>query len=177
MRSRYRINDENAAHFITSTVIEWLPIFTTAACCDILVRSFEHCRKNKGLHIHAWVILDNHFHAIISGSRLAQTVSDFKKFTAHELLAQLKLEGRGWLLNQLTYFRAAHKRESAHQLWQEGIHPQSISSDDVMLQKLEYLHNNPVKRGLVAAPEHWIYSSAHEWLVGANPVMRVDPWR
>ena len=50
-------------------------------------------------------------------------------------------------------------------------------SDAMMLQKLEYLHNNPVKRGLVASPEHWRYSSAHEWLPGAMVVLRCDPWR
>ena len=62
-------------------------------------------------------------------------------------------------------------------LWQEGVHPQSIMSDEMMLQKLEYLHHNPVKRGLIASPEHWRYSSAHEWLPAAVPVLRVDPWR
>jgi|SRR6266404_159130 len=177
MRTRYRINNENAAHFVTSTIVEWLPVFTTAPCCDILVCSFEFCRQQKELRIHAWVILDNHFHAIVSGPNLARTLRDLKKFTAHKILDQLELEGRQWLLNQLAYFRAAHKRESAHQIWQEGVHPQSISSDEMMLQKLEYLHNNPVKRGLVASPEHWVYSSAHEWLPGAVPVMRVDLWR
>ena len=177
VRSRYRIHNESAAHFITSTIVEWLPVFTTAACCDILVRSFEYCRQQKGLRVHAWVILDNHFHAIVSGPELARTMADLKKFTAHEILDQLELEGRDWLLNQLEFFRAAHKRESSHQVWQEGVHPQSIPSDEIMLQKLEYLHNNPVKRGLVASPEHWRYSSAHEWLSGAVPAMSVDPWR
>ena len=177
MRSRYRINNDDCAHFITSTIVEWLPVFTTAARCDILVRSFEYCRKQKELRIHAWVILDNHFHAIVAGPELARTVADLKRFTALELLGQLEIEGREWLLNQLSYFRAAHKRESAHQVWQEGVHPQRILSDEMMFQKLEYMHNNPVKRGLVASPEHWVYSSAHEWLPGANPVMRVDPWR
>jgi len=177
VRSRYRINNENTAHFITSTVVEWLPVFTTAACCDLLVRSFEYCRQQKALRVYAWVILDNHFHAIVSGLQLARTLADLKKFTAHEILDQLKLEGRDWLLNQMEFFRAAHKRESSHQVWQEGVHPQSIASDQMMLQKLEYLHNNPVKRGLVASPEHWRYSSAHEWLPGAVPAMRVDPWR
>jgi REP element-mobilizing transposase RayT len=177
MRSRYRINNENAAHFITSTIVEWLPVFTTAACCDIVVRSFEYCRQHKELRTHAWVILDSHFHAIVSGPNLAEILRDLKKFTAHEILDQLKLEGRHWLLNQLAYFCAAHKTKSDHQVWQEGVHPQSITTDEIMLQKLEYLHNNPVKRGLVASPEHWVYSSAHEWLPGATPVLRADPWR
>ncbi len=70
-----------------------------------------------------------------------------------------------------------YKEESDYQVWQEGYHPQAIESDAVMEQKLTYLHNNPVKRGLVAAPEHWRYSSAHEWCPGAVPVMRCDLWR
>ena len=177
MRSRYRINDETTSHFVTSTIVEWLPVFTTAACCDIVVHSLEYCRQQKQLRIHAWVIMDNHFHAIVSGPCLAQTIANLKKFTAHSILEQLTIEGREWLLNQLVYFRAAHKHASAPQVWQEGVHPQSIRSDKVMLQKLEYVHNNPVKRGFVASPEHWRYSSAHEWLKGGTPLLRVDPWR
>jgi REP-associated tyrosine transposase len=89
MRSRYRINNEYAAHFITSTIVEWLPVFTTAACRDIVVGSFQYCRQRKGLRVHAWVILDNHFHAIVSGPELTQTLADLKKFTAREILDQL----------------------------------------------------------------------------------------
>jgi hypothetical protein len=102
----------------------------------------------------------------VAGPELAKTIGDLKKFAAHELLGQLQNGRRDWLLHQLEHFRARHKTASTHQVWQEGVHPQSIRSDAVMLQKLEYLHNNPVKRGLVASPEHWRYSSAHEWLPG-----------
>ena len=178
MRSRYRIHEPHAGHFITSTIVEWLPVFTTAGCCDVLIRSQEYCRKKKGLRIHAWVILDNHFHAIVSGPELANTIRDFKRFTSRALLDQIRDEKREWLLNQLSYYRAAHKKSvTEHQVWQEGVHPQAIMSDEMMQQKLDYLHNNPVKRELVAAPEHWRYSSAHEWLQGAIPVMKCDPWR
>ena len=177
MRSRYRINEPDRPHFITATIVEWLPVFNTAHCCDIIVRSFEFARAHKGLRIYGWVILDTHLHAIVAGPELARTIADLKKFTAGEILAQVKTERREWLLNQFAYFKAKYKRTSQHQVWQEGVHPQSIASDEMMLQKLEYLHNNPVKRGLVAAPEHWRYSSAHEWLPGASPVLRVDDWR
>jgi putative transposase len=177
MRSRYRITLPELPHFVTSTVVEWLPVFTSGDYCDILVRSLLHCRENKGLKIHAWVILDNHFHAILAGPEVARTIADLKKFTAHEILRQLEIDGRDWLLNQLRFYRAKHKWASEHQVWQEGVHPQSILSDKIMFQKLEYLHNNPVKRGLVAAPEDWRYSSAHEWAAGADPLFRCDECR
>jgi putative transposase len=158
-------------------LIEWLPVFTTAACCDILTTSLEHCRTHKGLQVHAWVILDNHFHGIVSGPQLADTIRDWRRFTAGALLKQIKTEGRDWLINQFAFFCARNKSESTHQLWQESVHPQAIVSDEMMQQKLEYLHNNPVKRGLVASQEHWRYSSAHEWLEGATAVIKCDAWR
>lgn len=176
MRSRYYVREKQAAHFITSTVVQWLPVFTTAACCDILVASLEFCRREKGLRIYAWVIMENHFHAIVAAPDLSRTVADFKKFTARQILEQLAAEGRDWLLADFEYFRARHKIHSLHQVWQEGSHPQAIMSDATMRQKLEYLHHNPVRAGRVASPEHWRYSSAHEWLSGASPVLRCDQW-
>ena len=178
MRSRYRVLEHDAAHFITATTVGWLPIFTTAARCDLLVQAFAFCRDHKGLKVHGWVILDTHFHAIVAAPELAQVLADLKRHVAKELIKQLEAERCEWLLHQLSYQRAAHKTESAHQVWQEGSHPQAIAGDAMMLQKLEYLHNNPVKRGLVASPEHWRYSSAHEWLPGAAAAgLRCDPWR
>ena len=94
MRSRYRILEPHAAHFITSTIVEWLPVFTAAGCCDILVRSLLHCREHKALEIHAWVILDNHFHAIVSGPELAKTLRDMRRFTSRALLEQIRAEHR-----------------------------------------------------------------------------------
>ena len=176
MRSRYRIHERDHAHFVTATIVEWLPVFTSAACCDILVRSLEFSRQHKGLKIYAWVILDNHFHAILAAPDLSGVLRDLKSFTARQIVEQLAREGREWLLNQLRYYRADYKPQE-YQVWQEGSHPQAIVSDEMLEQKLEYLHNNPVKRGMVASPEHWRYSSAHEWLGGAEPVLRCDHWR
>ena len=177
MRSRYRIHEPHAAHFVTSTIVAWLPIFTTAARCDILVQSWLYCRQHKGLRIHAWVILDNHFHAIVSAPNLMQVMRDFKRHTARCILEQLETEKCDWLLHQFEYFHMPHKAQSERQVWQEGFHPVAIVSDEIMLQKMEYLHNNPVARGLVAAREHWRYSSAHEDCAGVEPVLRCDPWR
>jgi REP element-mobilizing transposase RayT len=176
MRSRYRVHHPDGAHFVTCTIVEWLPVFTSSPCCDIVVKSLEHCREHKGLRIYAWVILDTHCHAILAAPDLAAVLRDLKSFTAREIIGQLRAEGREWLLNQLRHYRDAQK-PNTYQVWQEGSHPQAIMDDRTMEQKLEYLHNNPVKRGWITAPEHWCYSSAHEWLGGALPLLRCDQWR
>ena len=119
----------------------------------------------------SWVILDNHFHAILSAPDLMQVMRDFKRHTARRILDQLRAENCDWLLNQFDYFHAAHKAQSERQVWQEGFHPVAIADDEMMLHPMGYLHNNPVARGLVSAPEHWRYSSAHEWSANVEPVL------
>jgi putative transposase len=175
VRSRHLIHEPHRAYFVTGTIVEWLPVFTSAACCDLLVNSLNYCRAHKGLKIYAWVILDNHFHAILAAPDLSAVLRDLKSFTAMKIVEQLQAERRDWLLHQLRHYRAAHK-PNEYQIWQEGSHPQAMVSDEIMRQKLEYLHNNPVKRGWVASPEHWHYSSAHEWLGGALPLLRCEEW-
>ncbi len=78
MRSRYRVNEPDAPHFITSTIVEWLPVFTSAACCDILVNALNYSRLHKGLKIYAWVILENHFHAILGAPDLPSILRRLK---------------------------------------------------------------------------------------------------
>jgi putative transposase len=179
LRSRYTVREKERAHFITSTIVAWLPVFHRAECRDILVDSLDYCRREKGLRLYAWVIMENHFHAVVhaEAGNLPRVMADLKKFTAGKLLAQLEVEGRSDLLECLASGKAAHKTGSRYQLWQEGYHPQAIYTDETILQKIDYIHANPVRRGWVTSPEHWRYSSAHEWLPGSQPVLRCDPWR
>jgi putative transposase len=176
VRSRYVVREEYQAHFVTSTIVDWLPVFTTSGCCDIVAEAFDYCRKHKELKLYGWVVMPNHFHAVVQATELSRVMADLKKFTARRLLGQLKIERRDWLLEILHKTRLRHKHASTYQVWQEGFHPQALYSDETIRQKLEYLQNNPVRAAFVAAPEHWRYSSAYEWCVGAIPVIRCDDW-
>jgi putative transposase len=177
VRSRYVVREEYHAHLVTSTIINWLPVFTSSACCNIVAEAFDYCRKHKELKLYGWVIMPNHFHAVVQATELSRVMADLKKFTARRLIEQLKIERRDWLLEILHESRLQHKHGSKYQVWQEGFHPQALYSDETVRQKLEYLQNNPVRAGFVAAPEHWRYSSAHEWCDGAIPVIGCDDWR
>src|SRR4051812_15190829 len=101
MRSRYAVREPERAHFITSTIVDWLPVFTTPACCDILAGSLAFCQREKGLKLYVWVIMDNHFHAVVDADDLPRVMADLKKFTAGKLLDQITSERRGWLRDLL----------------------------------------------------------------------------
>ncbi|MGR3176937.1 MAG: transposase [Candidatus Anammoxibacter sp.] len=90
MRTRYKIIDNEGIYFITSTIVEWIPVFTTQKYSDIIIQSIKYCKEHKGLKLYAYVILDNHFHLVASAPELSSVVASLKQFTAREIIAQLE---------------------------------------------------------------------------------------
>src|SRR5439155_26470032 len=105
-----------------------------------------------------YVVLENHLHLVASAPDLAGTMKSFKMFTARRIIELLEAHGANMLLRQLRSFKLGHKTRSEYQVWQEGSKPKQIDNHEMMRQKLEYLHNNPVERGYVDEPAHWRYS-------------------
>jgi REP element-mobilizing transposase RayT len=171
-RSRYRITDSCYAHFLTSTIVGWLPIFTRPETVQIVLDSWRFLQANQRIVLYGFVILDNHLHWIAAADDLSKEVGDFKSFTARRIIDYLEEQHAALLLDQLRFFKLKHKSGQTYQLWQEGNHPQMIQDEEMMRQKLEYIHNNPVKRGYVDDPTHWRYSSARNY-AGQQGILEV----
>jgi REP element-mobilizing transposase RayT len=162
-RSRYRVLHGQSPHFLTATVNHWLPLFTRPETVDIVLDSWRFLQREAGFVLYGYVILENHLHLVAASEDLSRDVQRFKSFTAKEIIAHLEQRRAGKLLELLALFKRAHKVESQYQVWEEGNHPQLMESAAVMRQKLDYIHQNPVKRGYVDRPEHWRYSSARNY--------------
>lgn len=171
-RDRYRIGDTAYPHFLTCTVVGWLPVFTRPECVEVVLNSWRFLQNAGRMTLFGYVVLENHLHFVAAGDRLADEVGDFKSFTARKVIDRLKAKGEETLLGQLAREKLAHRADRPYQLWQEGSHPKQITGAEVMTQKLEYIHHNPVKRGYVDDPTHWRYSSARNYrgLPGLLPV-------
>jgi putative transposase len=174
MRDRYKITERDGIYFITSTIVQWMPVFTTGKYFGIVLDSLKFCRDNKDLKLYAYVILDSHFHLIASAPQLSKAIMALKKFTARNIVDQLKRDNKEWLLSQLAFFKKSYKNRSDYQVWQECLHPVLLSSAEMFNQKIEYIHHNPVKRGLVELPEHWLYSSARNYILNDHSLIDVD---
>ncbi|UGV30653.1 transposase [Halopseudomonas aestusnigri] len=175
-RSRYVITEPDKAHFLTCTVTDWLPLFTRPALVDILFASWRYQQANQGLKLFGYFIMVNHLHYVAQAPDLAKCVQTFKSYTARQILDYLTQRGAEATLRQFRVGKRAHKRDRDHQIWQEGSHAELVCSEAVMLQKLEYIHLNPVKRGYVDVPEHWRYSSARTY-TGQDGLIEIDRWR
>lgn len=174
-RSRYRICDEKAPHFLTCTVLNWMPLFTRPETAGIILDALRYRQEQLGWKIYGYVILENHLHMIVQAEDLSMELPRFKSYTARKLIDHLKECHAERLLQQLAFFRKEYKREDRdYQCWEEGSHPQLIENEQVLRQKLDYIHQNPVKRGYVDEAEHWRYSSARDYAgsVGLIPVFK-----
>jgi len=161
-RSRYKITEPQSPHFVTLTVLHWIPVFTRPEAVSILLDSLRFLSKD-GLKVYAWVILENHCHFVLQSNALDHDITRLKSWTGKNLIQYLAEQNVRQILDQLAFYKKAHKNDRAYQFWQEGVHPELIQNEDMMRQKIEYIHQNPVKRGYVDEAVHWRYSSAKDY--------------
>ena len=175
MKSRYKIlPNDDSLYFLTLNVFLKIPVFTNSSYMDIILENFAFYRENQHFKIFSYLIMDNHIHLIASHpDNLSQVIQNFKSYTAKKLLYSLKSDKRDWILQLMSAYKPDYKSESTYQFWQEGNHPKQIQDIEMYNQKVEYIHYNPVRRGLVSNEEDWVYSSARNFL-GLDSVFQVD---
>ena len=170
MSTKYKFPDKEAAYFVTSTVVGWADVFTRDIYRTILLNSFKHCQKEQGLQIHAWVLMPNHFHMIcscVNGNDPGMVIKNIKSYTALKLIdAIIKNPAesrREWLLPLFKQHGAHQKKNHIYQFWIHENHPILLGDAAMLSQRMDYLHENPVRAGFVSKPEHWLYSSAIDY--------------
>lgn len=162
-RSRYKIFDQAAPHFLTCTVSHWLPLFAHRDAASVVLDSLDYMHSKGRITVWAYVLMENHLHLIASAEDLSKEIGAFKSYTGHALVKLLRDTKRLSLLKRFMHPRAQDGEEVAYHVWQAGSHPKQIQGEPMFRQKLAYIHMNPVKRGYVDDPEHWRYSSARDY--------------
>jgi len=109
--------------------------------------------------------MSNHIHLLIRSDigRLSDTIREFKSFTARQILLAIDSESesrREWMLNLFEFAAKQHKRNEKYQIWTHENHAELIYSDKFIFQKIDYIHENPVRAGIVEKAEDYLYSSA-----------------
>ncbi|HTE34316.1 MAG TPA: transposase [Chryseolinea sp.] len=167
MSRKYKVRDQDKLYFVTFTVIQWLDVFTRRLYRDIFLDSLRYCQKHKGLELCAYCIMSSHVHLIIGRNKenpLEGIIRDIKKYTAVKIIEAISInpeESRTALL--LWLFEKEGRNNSNNtkfQFWQQHNHPIELATNDMIDQKLDYVHNNPVEAGIVLSPEDYLYSSA-----------------
>jgi len=167
MSRKYKIRDQDKLYFVTFTVIAWLDVFIRQEYRDIFLDSLRYCQKNKGLEVCAYCIMSSHVHLIIgrnSEQSLQGIIRDIKKFTSVKITEAIynnhRESRRRWLLGFFARAGERNPNNLYNQFWQQHSHPIELNTNSIVAQKLDYIHNNPLKAGIVLSPEDYLYSSA-----------------
>lgn len=169
MSEKYKFYNKEDLYFVTFTVINWIDVFTRNVYRDVLLDSWHYCIKEKGLIVYAWCIMTNHVHMIISskGNELSSIMRDMKSYTSTtiwKLITESMEESRkDWMLEMMKQRGKQNSNNNDFQFWQQHNHPILLDSNYLMEQKLDYIHENPVKAGFVEKPKDYLYSSARDY--------------
>ena len=179
MSRKYKFNNKEGLYFVSFATVYWIDVFTRDEYCQVFVDSLDYCRQSKGLEIYCWCIMPSHVHLIMQAkdNNPEIVLGRLKEFTSKklvELIGSNPQESRKeWILSM---FEEAGKRSSkvkSNQFWQHHNKPIELWSAEVTLQKLDYIHNNPVVAGFVLEPHHWKYSSAIDYS-GGKGILEMD---
>ena len=163
---RYRIRPDAAVYFVTYSVVDWLPVFVSEAACRIVTDSLNFCHETKGLRANAYVVMPTHLHAIVfdidfDSERLQKSLMEFRKFTGRSLSDFCAQRMPRCFAETL---RTAATADRERRFWQPSRHPEAIETEKFWRQKLDYLHENPCRKGLVLRADDWRFSSAAHYI-------------
>jgi REP element-mobilizing transposase RayT len=179
MSSKYKVKDNDKAHFVTITTVGWIDVFTRLNHKITIIDSLSYCQKQKGLEIYAYVLMPSHLHLICrakEGFELQNIIRDFKKFTSKKIIQSIKEEPesrREWLLELFSKACEHLKREQEFKVWQDGYHAEELFSNKFIYEKINYIHQNPVKDMIVEKAEDYLFSSARNYS-GQDAVLEIE---
>jgi REP element-mobilizing transposase RayT len=163
MSRKYKVRDSQLPNFVTFTVQHWVNVFTRVAYINIVLDSLRYCQQHKGLKVWAWCIMSNHLHLIVSAeesSSLPEIIRDLKKYTSKKIIEAIQThpreKRRDWMLDLF-------HTKSGYRFWIAEYMPKALFNNAIAIQKLNYIHLNPVKAGMVFRPEDYVFSSARDY--------------
>jgi REP element-mobilizing transposase RayT len=180
MPNSYRVfTDKHYAYFVTWTVIDWLPLFADSAYRQIILDSLNYLRTNKHTQLNAFVVMSTHLHAILwpdDGINLSDVTRDFKRYTSREISKEAERQGEKEFISAFKNARKENRAQkvSTYQVWQEGSHPEAIFTEKFARQKIDYIHLNPIRAGIVKTADEWPFSSARAYLLGEETYPPTD---
>ncbi len=169
----------NKSYFLTITVEGWVDVFTRDIYRNIIIDSLRFCIYKKGLNVYAYVVMSNHIHMIANCNepfQLQETIRDFKKFTAKRILAQIENGNESrkeWMLDLFSSFGQESQRHKKFKFWKSGNHAIELYNSRFTWNKVNYIHQNPVRANLVNKPTDWKYSSASNYIESESLVPEI----
>jgi len=170
-----------STYFVTFTCIAWIPLFKIANGYDMVYQWFDILKKSHAADIVAYVIMPNHLHVIIhfnnKGFNLNSIISNGKRFMAYKLLNRLDSMDEEALLRRLENMVTARERKKGqlHKVFKDSFDAKAIFTHRFMMQKIDYIHNNPVAGKWMLAKNYLEYEHSSASFYNIQVVQHFTP--
>ena len=174
MGLRFKVDNEETLYFITTTVVDFQPVLTLPGIPEIIFDNLDFYRKKYEFQINAYVIMPHHIHLLLhlnAETSISNVMRDLKKYTSVKIHERLRKTNSPYIDRFL--FRGK-KAGQKFKLWMDRSDKVVIVSWRILAIKLNYIHDNPVRAGLVLKAEEYPYSSAGFYLNGSTGKIKVD---
>jgi REP element-mobilizing transposase RayT len=160
------ISKDSPCLSITTVALNRLPVFRTERLKAIACAALDEARRSGGFALFAYVIMPDHIHAITDGARKpSDTLRFVNGILSHRVIEFLKANGHEASLAKL---RTQEKdRAYRYSLVDHHSNVMLLTSESFFMQRVNYIHQNPVRAGLVARAEDYHWSSVRCWWGGA----------
>ena len=157
-----RISKDNPFYYLTSITNNRLPVFRTDKFKEITANALSEAIKSADILIFAYVIMPDHYHIITDSNRNPSEVLRYLNgITARRIINYLKENNLTSSLDKLK--QETKKREYKYSLWEHHPNAFSLNTEATLMQKVNYIHQNPVRGGLAETAEDYLYSSTRIW--------------
>jgi putative transposase len=158
----FQVSRDNPAYYLTSVAHHRLPIFQTNEIKEVVAQAFDEARRSGGIMIFAYVIMPEHTHILTDNARaIKDTLRFLNGISARRVINYLKENNFDSSLTKLRI--AERKDEQKYSVYEHHPNALRITGEDAFMQKVSYIHLNPVRAGLVEHPDEYLYSSAGQW--------------
>jgi len=166
------------AYYITTSIHKFIKIFEEKKYIDIILKNINFYRRKYDFKILAYVIMPNHLHLFIfpkqdNAETISNMMGDFKRFTSRSLREQMEKDNKIVWLKRFR-LNEPKKKNCHYRIWQERFDDLAVYSPSVARTKINYIHNNPVRKGIVEKPEDYLYSSARNYILNDQSITKVD---
>ena len=159
-------------HFLTCTCYRRLPLLGSACSRSVFAKILGEVRDRYGFSLVGYVVMPNHIHLLLSEPARG-TPSTVMQVLKQRVSRRLRARKRAGAKNQLSLPFAA-RDVLPRQFWQRRFHDFNVWSHKKKMEKLRYMHFNPVNRGLVSDPKEWPWSSYSHYAMGTEVLVRID---
>ena len=174
----FNSKEENIFHYLTFVVFQRIPIIKNETICQLFIDAIRETREKHPFKLIAYVVMPDHVHLIVNpvGCDIELVGKDLKGKSAKKILDWLKENNHLTSLEKLKR-RTIAKRNHSYSVWRKKVKSVDLWSHKFILQKMNYIHLNPVRAGLCDHPAKWKWSSYRAYLPHDPEDVPIEPDR